>query len=99
MQPIAKLVEISPGNKKLVKINELEVVLINDWGNFFACENYCPHQGSPMLAGIVKNGIISCPRHGWHYDLTTGICAEHPDNILLVFPIEVAGDDIMIKLG
>lgn len=99
MQPVAKLAEVPPGGKKLVNINELEVVLINDWGKIFACENYCPHQGSPMLGGIVKNGIISCPRHGWHYDLTTGICADHPGNVLLVFPIEVAGDDIMIELG
>jgi nitrite reductase/ring-hydroxylating ferredoxin subunit len=32
----------------------------------FAGENECPRQGSPMLAEIVKEGIISCPRHGWH---------------------------------
>lgn len=99
MQPIAKLVEIPPGGKKLVNINELEVVLINDWGNYFACENYCPHQGSTMLGGIVKKGVISCQRHGWRFDLTTGICAEHPGDVLLVFPVEIVGDDIMIELG
>ena len=99
VQIIGKIAEVPPGNKKLVSINELEVVLINDWGRIFACENYCPHQGSPMLGGIVKNGVISCPRHGWHYNLTSGICEDHPGTVLQVYQIEVVGDDIMIDLG
>lgn len=98
MQYIAKLAEVPSGGKKLVSVNDVEVVLINDWGRIFACENYCPHQGSPMLGGIVKNGVISCPRHGWHYDLTNGNCADHPGYVLQVYQVEITGDDIMINL-
>ena len=96
MQIIARLSEITPGTKKLVKINDLDVVLINDWGRFFACENVCPHQGSPMLGGIVKNGIISCPRHGWRYDLTNGSCLDHPEVALNVYAVTVNGEEIQI---
>jgi nitrite reductase/ring-hydroxylating ferredoxin subunit len=87
MQNIAKLADVPPGHKKLVRINELDVVMINDWGKFFACENCCPHQGSPMLGGVVRNGIISCPRHGWRYDLASGACLDHPEVVLNVYPV------------
>jgi nitrite reductase/ring-hydroxylating ferredoxin subunit len=52
-----------------------------------------------MLAGIVKEGVISCPRHGWHYDLAGGASTDHPGYTLKTYQIEVVGDDIMIKLG
>jgi nitrite reductase/ring-hydroxylating ferredoxin subunit len=62
----AKLAAVPLCGKMIVTVNGFEVVLNNDKGRIFAGENECPHQGSPMLAGIVKEGIISCPRHGWH---------------------------------
>jgi Rieske Fe-S protein len=52
-----------------------------------------------MLAGIVKEGVISCPRHGWHYDLAGGASTDHPGYTMKTYQIEVVGDDIMIKLG
>ena len=95
----AKFAEVPLWGKKLITVNGEEVVLINDKGTISACENYCPHQGSTMLAGIVKEGVISCPRHGWHYDLESGTCADHPGYTLKTYQVEVVGDDIMIKLG
>lgn len=94
----AKLTEVPLWGKKLVTVNGEEVVLINDKEEISACENECPHQGSPMLAGIVKDGVISCPRHGWHYDLSNGSCPDHPGYILKTYRVEVVGDDIMIEI-
>ncbi|KAA0888318.1 Rieske (2Fe-2S) protein [Oryzomonas rubra] len=94
----AKLTEVPFWGKKLITIDGVEVVLTNDRGKIFACENECPHQGSPMLAGIVKEGVISCPRHGWHYDLTNGASTDHPGYTLKTYQVELVGDDIMIEL-
>ncbi|MSM39081.1 MAG: Rieske 2Fe-2S domain-containing protein [Geobacter sp.] len=98
MQFAAKFAEVPLWSKKLITINGEEVVLINDKGTIFACENYCPHQGSTMLTGIVKEGVISCPRHGWHYDLTSGVSTDHPGYTLNTYQVEVVGDDIMIDI-
>jgi nitrite reductase/ring-hydroxylating ferredoxin subunit len=81
----ARLAEVPLWGKKLITVNGEEVVLINDKGNIFACENYCPHQGSTMLAGIVKEGVISCPRHGWSYNLDSGACTNHPGYTLKTY--------------
>lgn len=94
----AKFAEVPRFGKKLIQMEGTEIVLINNGGSIYACENYCPHQGSPMLGGIVKEGVISCPRHGWHYDLANGSCTDHPGYTLKTYLVEVVGDDIMIDI-
>ncbi len=28
----------------------------------------CPHRFAPLSQGWVKNGRLTCPYHGWHFD-------------------------------
>ena len=95
----AKLAEVPNFGKKVVTVNGLELVLINIKGEIFACENECPHQGSPMHAGIVKDGHLSCPRHGYRFNLKNGSCLDNPDFTLKVFPAKIEGDDILVDIG
>lgn len=32
----------------------------------------CPHQGGPLIKGVVKDGYVSCPWHGCKFDIETG---------------------------
>ena len=93
----AKISEVPNFGKKVVTVNGQEVVLINIKGEIFACENECPHQGSPLHSGIVKDGYLSCPRHGFRFDLKTGNCLDNPAYTLKVFPVTIAGDEIHLE--
>ncbi len=95
----AKVSEVPNFGKKVVAVEGREILLINVKGEIFACENDCPHQGSPLQAGIVKDGHLSCPRHGYRFNLKTGACMDHPEFILKIFPLQLQGDDIMVDLG
>jgi nitrite reductase/ring-hydroxylating ferredoxin subunit len=95
----AKTGEVPNFGKKLVSLAGREILLINIKGVIHACENECPHQGSPLTAAIVKDGILSCPRHGYRFSLVDGSCAEHPDFTLAVYPVRIDGDDILVDLG
>ena len=95
----AKVSEVPNFGKKAVNADGRELLLINIKGEFFACENECPHQGAPLQAGIVKDGYISCPRHGYRFDLKTGACTDHPECTLKIYPLQIQGDDIMVDLG
>lgn len=96
----AKVSEVPNFGKKVVEVNGQEVLLVNLKGTIYACENECPHQGSPLNAGIVKDGpTLSCPRHGYKFNLQTGACTDFPDYSLKVYPVQVQGDDILVDLG
>lgn len=99
MQTVAKTSEVPNFGKKVVSVSGREILLINIKGTFFAVENECPHQGSPMGAAVVKDGYIACPRHGYRFNLTDGKCAEHPEFVLTTFPVHLKGDEILIELG
>ena len=98
MKPVAKISEVPNFGKKLVVVNGREVLLVNIKGSIHACENECPHQGSPMTGAIVKDSSISCPRHGYRFNLSDGECLGRPDLMLKIYPVQIEGDDIMVEL-
>lgn len=98
MHTVAKISEVPNFGKKIVAVAGREIVLINIKGSIYAVENECPHQGSPMNAAIIKDGHLSCPRHGYRFSLTDGHCAEHPEFVLVTFPVVLNGEDIQLDL-
>lgn len=52
----------------------------NDEGTVCVADAYCPHLGShlgPTAGGMVRDGCLVCPFHGFEYD-TTGRCVATP---------------------
>jgi UDP-MurNAc hydroxylase len=37
-------------------------------------QRYCPHMGEDLQNAEIVNNMITCPRHGWVWDITTGKC-------------------------
>ena len=99
MDSVAKISEVPNFGTKVVSVSGREILLVNVKGTVYAVENECPHQGSPMNAAVVKDGHISCPRHGYRFSLTDGRCAEHPECKLATFPVQLNGDDISVDMG
>lgn len=99
MPVVAKLSEIPNLGKKLVVLEGQEILLVNQKGQLFAVENECPHQGAPMAGGIVKDGHLACPRHGYRFDLKGGCCADHPGLCLKTWPVRVEGDEVIVDLA
>ena len=99
MVSVAKVSDVPNFGKKAVSVSGREILLVNVKGKISAVENECPHQGSPLNAAVVKDGYISCPRHGYRFNLSDGRCADHPDFVLAIFPVEINGDEIHIDLG
>ena len=100
MKFAAKVSEVPDWGKKLVQIEGQSILLVKSKGKLYACEKECPHQGAPMEGALLKEaGTISCPRHGYRFDLASGACKEHPEFVLKVYPVEVRDDDIYVDLG
>src|SRR5215831_17882827 len=41
-------------------------------GEIYAMDNICLHWGGPLGQGVIKEGKVVCPWHGWCYDPKTG---------------------------
>ncbi len=95
----AKVSEIPDWGKKVVTVNGQEILLVRIKGSVFACETECPHQGAPLSGALIKDAEhITCQRHGYRFNLETGVCKEFPEYTLKLYPVEVVGDDVMVGL-
>jgi nitrite reductase (NADH) small subunit len=94
----AKISEVPNFGKKVVSVSGREILLVNVKGKIYAVENECPQQGSPLNAAIVTEGSLSCPRHGYRFNLKDGHCVEHPEFVLATFPVQLSGDAILVDL-
>lgn len=66
-----------------VRVGGVDIGLFRVDGRYFAIENACPHAGVPLSTGDVEDCIVTCPAHGFQYDLRTGHAADFADG----FPI------------
>ncbi len=48
------------------------VALANVSGEFHAIDGLCPHQGGPLGTGALCGAVLTCPWHGWQFDVATG---------------------------
>ncbi len=85
---VCRVAELPPGERRIIKLNGVEVGVFNVDGNLYAIRNLCPHHGAPLCLGTIggtmlpsrpqefvygrHNEILRCPWHGWEFDLRTG---------------------------
>lgn len=52
---------------------DMNVAIIRYEGSLYCVSNICPHKHqAEIYNGIIKDCKVSCPLHGWTYDLKTG---------------------------
>ncbi len=52
---------------------DMQVAIFKQGGSLYALSNICPHRHQDRIhEGIIRNGNVTCPVHGWTYSLDTG---------------------------
>ena len=55
-----------------VSLGGRDFVVVETAGELRAFPAECPHQLGPLSAGAVAEGVVTCPWHGYRFDLRTG---------------------------
>lgn len=95
---VARVDEILPGEKKIVEVDGILVVVINLDGEFYAIEDVCTHDGGPLGEGDMDGPEIICPRHGARFDVRTGAVTRMPAfEPVPTYEVRVEGNDVLVK--
>jgi NAD(P)H-dependent nitrite reductase small subunit len=82
-----------------VRVGDREFALFRLDGEYYALDGRCPHRGGPLGEGLVENGRVFCPLHGWEFDVKTGAhIGGNSEKPVACFPINVAGGKIQIQI-
>lgn len=83
----------------LLEIAGRRIAVVRRADGVYAVDDSCPHAGGPLSEGAVADGALTCPYHGWVWDLATGRCrAPARDARVAVYPAGVDGGEVWIDL-
>ncbi len=63
---------VPTGTSAEVVANGRIFAVFNVDGVFFVLDGICPHAGGPLGKGTLCGNIVTCPWHGWQFDVSTG---------------------------
>ncbi|MCR9198514.1 MAG: Rieske 2Fe-2S domain-containing protein [Planctomycetaceae bacterium] len=96
--PLIAASEIPPGEGREVVAAGRIFAVFNVEGTFEVLDGICPHAGGPLGKGTLNGGTVTCPWHGWQFDVTSGqhclndtLCQQH-------FPAEVRDGQVTVLL-
>ena len=97
---VAKTSEINNREIKAIELGGNSIAMVRVDGNVYAIDAVCPHQGGPLAEGGLEEGAarVTCPWHGWQFDMTNGRCLTGPDVEQKQFKVKIEGEDILIEL-
>ena len=67
---------------------------------FLACADRCPHAGATLSEGELEHGVITCPRHGSQFDVSTGQRLRGPaDTDIATYPTLEDGGQLYLLVA
>jgi 3-phenylpropionate/trans-cinnamate dioxygenase ferredoxin subunit len=97
---VAKLSDLAAGDIRGVEIGDKSIALYNLDGEIRATDNICTHAFALLSDGWLDGDCIECPLHAGRFDVRTGKALGPPvDEDIKVYPVQIVGDEIQVKLG
>lgn len=95
---IADTADLAPGTGTVAEVNDRSIAVFNVDGTYFAIDNTCVHRGGPLGEGDLEGDVVTCPWHGWEYNVKTGACVNNPSAKVSCYPVTVEGTQVKIQL-
>jgi len=94
---VAKVADLPAGGRLLIDVQDRPIALFNLSGTIYAMDNTCPHRGGSLVEGEIDGTIVTCPWHGWEFDICTGQSPINPAACVRKYEVKVEGGDLFIE--
>ncbi len=89
--------EITEGRSKIFNIEGRPVAVFRIGSQYFAIGGQCLHRGGPLGEGEVRNFEVTCPWHGWRFNLSDGSFSMIPTLKVKTFKVSVDRDGVYVE--
>jgi len=95
---VACVAEFGSGERRVVELDDTQVVVFNLGGQYYAIEDVCTHDGGRLTGGTVEGDQIVCPRHGARFCIRTGAALSAPAyEPTSTFPVRMQDGAIQVR--
>ena len=96
---VTTLEDVPSGGCKLAEVNGTRVVLARVGERVYACADTCSHRGGPLSLGKLAGARLTCPWHGWLYDVRTGQCLLPTRGVAIAtYSVRIEGGDVWVEV-
>ena len=91
--------EFPPERPVLVVLDGRRLALVRRGDAVHALDDACPHAGGPLSEGALHGNVLTCPYHGWMWNVHSGACVapDRPARVA-VYPTHVEDGEVWIDL-
>lgn len=86
------------GDRLVVTVAGKGIVVLDVPGGLVAVQSACPHNGGPICEGELSGETLSCPWHGYNYNVRSGACEDDSALRLDRYEVRVDGDDVLVRV-
>jgi 3-phenylpropionate/trans-cinnamate dioxygenase ferredoxin component len=90
--------DVAPGSGAVAEVKGQSIAVFNVDGTYFAIDNTCVHRGGPLGEGELEGDTVTCPWHGWQYNVKTGMSINNPSACVKSYQVKVEGPDVKVLL-
>lgn len=94
---VARLSELPEGRGRVVTVGDKSIALFRRGAEVLAIDNACPHVGGPLGEGELAGDLVSCPWHGWQFDLRSGAWQRDGGVKVACYSVSVEGDEVRLE--
>jgi len=69
---LEKFINLHDGYRRTFKIDQHQLLLLQENGEQYLIEALCPHRGHPLESANIENNRLRCPLHHYEFDLRSG---------------------------
>jgi nitrite reductase/ring-hydroxylating ferredoxin subunit len=96
-QRLCSAAEVPDDSLLPVTVQGVRILVARIDGAFVAFPPLCPHMAEPLeTSGICADGVLTCTKHIWQWELNTGAPVGEAEKPLLLYPVKVEGDALWI---
>jgi Fe-S cluster biogenesis protein NfuA/nitrite reductase/ring-hydroxylating ferredoxin subunit len=97
--PAGMIADLPEGGIHGITLGGRAVILGRSGTRVTCFDDACVHLGAALSGGIAREGILTCPWHGFRYDLLTGACQSAPGLALRAHETMVVGLRVLVRLA
>lgn len=95
---VCRLDEIPEGGGEEFAVGDQVIAIFRTDEGLYAIDGLCPHAGGPIGKGTLRQRIVTCPWHGWQFDVATGQSCLSKSVQTKTFPVHVEQDEVFVTL-
>jgi nitrite reductase (NADH) small subunit len=95
---IGRADDVPPFEGRRVTVAGRRIAVFRLRERFAAVDADCPHRGGPLSDGLVAEGCVTCPLHGWRFDLRTGLALSGEGEVA-VHSVSERGGELWLTLA